>query len=204
MDEEKDKDLSVTAPGEDAGKDSGGAKSEVAAPSAPNAEELTGKLLAEKQELYDRLLRKQAELENFRKRAHKEKEDLRQYAAEDLVRSLLPILDGFERALGHRAEGVPEAYYQGLDLIHRQLQEVLRRAGLVEIDATGELFDPNLHQAVETVVAPGHREQEVVEQVQRGYKLKHRLLRPAMVKVAMAPPAGEAASRGGEKPPEKN
>jgi len=148
------------------------------------------KTLTEKKDLYDRLLRKQAELENFRKRTQKEKEDLRQYAAEDLIRSLLSTLDGFERALQHRDEGVPAAYYQGLELIYRELREVLGRAGLTPIDTAGQLFDPYLHQAVETVNAPGHREHEIVEELQRGYKLKNKLLRPAIVKVAVGSKVG--------------
>ena len=158
-----------------------------AAPTAPppGLAEAYEKVLAEKQELFDRLLRKQAELENFRKRTQRKEEEVRQYAAENLIRSLLPTLDGFERALQHRDETVPEAFYQGLELIYRQFREVLGRAGLAPIDTAGQLFDPHLHQAVETVNAPGRREQEIVEELQRGYKLKNKLLRPAIVKVAM-------------------
>jgi molecular chaperone GrpE len=156
----------------------------------------TEKLLAEKQELYDRLLRKQAELDNFRKRAQKEKEELRQHAAEELIRSLLPTLDGFERALNHRDESVPETFYQGLELIDRELREVLGRAGLVAVETAGQLFDPHLHQAVETVEAPDHREHEIVEELQRGYKLRHRLLRPAIVKVAVGARSGDVSPGG--------
>jgi molecular chaperone GrpE len=162
------------------------------APPAPTAEQL----LAEKQELYDRLLRKQAELDNFRKRAQKEKEGLRQHAAEELIRSLLPTLDGLERALNHRDEGVPESYYQGLELIYRELREVLGRAGLVPVETVGQLFDPHLHQAVETVQAPDRREHEIVEELQRGYKLGHRLLRPAIVKVAVGGWSDEVSPDG--------
>ena len=143
------------------------------------------KALSENKELYDRLLRKQAELDNFRKRTQKEKEDLRQYAAEELIRSLLPTLDGFDRALLHRDENVPAAFYQGLELIYRDLREVLARVGVAPIETAGEIFDPNLHQAVETVEDPERREHEIVGEMQRGYKLKNRLLRPAIVKVAV-------------------
>lgn len=156
----------------------------------------TEKLQAEKQELYDRLLRKQAELDNFRKRAQKEKEEFRQHAAEDLIRSLLPTLDGFERALNHRDESVPETFYQGLELIDRELREVLGRAGLVAVETAGQLFDPHLHQAVETVEAPDRREHEIVEELQRGYKLRHRLLRPAIVKVAVGARPGDVFPGG--------
>ncbi len=158
----------------------------VAAPTAPQAglAEAYEKLQADKKDLYDRLLRKQAELDNFRKRTQKEKEDVRQYAAESLIRSLLPTLDGFERALQHRDAAVPAAFYQGMELIYRELYGVLERAGLTPIDTANQIFDPYLHQAVETVNAPDRREQEIVEELQRGYRLKNKLLRPAIVKVA--------------------
>jgi molecular chaperone GrpE len=154
------------------------------------------KLKEEMAQLYGRLLRKQAELENLRKRAQREKEEFRQFATEDLVRDLLPVLDGFERALRQRAPGVPEPLYQGMELIYRQLSEVLARAGLEAMDTPGQLFDPHYHQAVETVEEPGRRDQEIVEELQRGYMLKHRLLRPAIVKVAVKPKGGPPATEG--------
>jgi len=142
------------------------------------------KVAAEKDDLYDRLLRKQAELENARKRLQREKEEFLQHAAADLIRALLPVLDGFERALKHRDAKVPADFYEGVELIQRQLLDVLGRAGLAPIETAGKTFDPHLHQAVESVESPGHRDQEIVEELQRGYKLRHRLLRPAVVKVA--------------------
>jgi molecular chaperone GrpE len=145
------------------------------------------KLLAEKQELYDRLLRKQAELDNVRKRSERDKEEIVKHAAADLIRALLPALDSFERALKHRDPDVPADFYKGVELIHREFIDVLRRAGLEPLDTTGHLFDPHLHQAVETLESAIHRDQEIVEELQRGYKLKHRLLRPAIVKVAVPP-----------------
>jgi molecular chaperone GrpE len=155
------------------------------------------KLLAEKQELYDRLLRKQAEFDNWRKRTQREKEDFLAHAVADLVRALLPVLDGFDRALKHRDKRVPEQFYQGMELIHRELLEVLSRAGLAPVETGGQVFDPHFHQAVETVEVPGARDQEIVEELQRGYKLKHRLLRPATVKVAAAPRAEKARAPSG-------
>jgi molecular chaperone GrpE len=171
--------------------DSGSGKS-VAAPTAPQQgiAEAYEKLQADKKDLYDRLLRKQAEMDNFRKRTQKEKEDVRQYAAENLIRSLLPTLDGFERALQHRDPAVPAAFYQGMELIYRELYGVLERAGLTPIDTTSQIFDPYLHQAVETVSAPDRREHEIVEELQRGYRLKNKLLRPAIVKVATGGKSG--------------
>ncbi len=177
--------------------------SAAAVPTVPVAglAEAYEKALAESKNLYERLLRKQAELENFRKRTQKEKEELRQHAAEDLIRSLLPTLDGFERALLHRDESVPATFYQGLELIYRGLHEVLGRAGLAPIDTAGQLFDPYLHQAVETVNAPGRREHEIVEELQRGYRLKNKLLRPAIVKVAVG---GESAPDTTDESPAKD
>ena len=156
-----------------------------AAAATADWKEACEKALAENKDLYDRLLRKQAEMDNFRKRTQKEKDDLRQHAAEDLIRSLLPALDGFERGLQHRDENVPAAFYQGLELIYREMREVLGRAGLTPIDTAGQIFDPHLHQAVETVDVPGKREHEIVAELQRGYKLKNKLLRPSIVKVAV-------------------
>jgi molecular chaperone GrpE len=137
--------------------------------------------------LYDRLLRKQAELDNFRKRAQREREEFRQIANESLIRELLPVLDGFERALKQRAPAVPETFYQGMELIHRQLLEALGRTGLEPVETSGQLFDPHYHQAVETVEDPERRDQEIVEELQRGYMLNRRLLRPAIVRVAVKP-----------------
>jgi molecular chaperone GrpE len=148
------------------------------------------KLQAEKDALYDRLLRKQAELENFRKRTQREKDDFLQHATAELIRALLPTLDGFERALKQRDATVPAQFYEGVELIYRDLLAVLSRAGLAPLETVGKTFDPHLHQAVETVAAAEHRDQEIVEEFQRGYKLKQRLLRPAIVKVAVAPPEG--------------
>lgn len=187
MDEERD--LEMTSPTDETGENGTASAAEGAA-AAPDLAEAYEKAAAESKDLYDRLLRKQAELDNFRKRTVKEKEELRQYAAEDLIRSLLPTLDGFERALQHRDESVPATFYQGLELIYRELREVLGRAGLEPIDTKDQLFDPYLHQAVETVNAPGRREHEIVEELQRGYRIRKKLLRPSIVKVARGNDSG--------------
>ena len=148
------------------------------------------KVVADKLELYDRLLRKQAEMDNFRKRAQREKEEFFQHANADLIRSLLPVLDGFDRALRHRDPKADAGFIKGIELIHQQMLSVLDRAGVTPIETAGKTFDPHLHQAVETVHSKEHRDQEVVEELQRGYKLKNRLLRPAIVKVASSPKKG--------------
>jgi molecular chaperone GrpE len=145
------------------------------------------KLKEEVASLYDRLLRKQAELDNFRKRTQRERGEFRQIANEGLIRELLPVLDGFERALKQRDPAVPESFYKGMELLHRQLNDVLARAGLEAMETAGQLFDPHFHQAVETVEDPGRRDQEIVEELQRGYTFNSRLLRPAIVRVAVNP-----------------
>jgi molecular chaperone GrpE len=178
------------------GAEAAGSDAASAAPEDPAA--LNQKLLREKQELYDRLLRKQAELENFRKRMQREKEEFLQHATADLVRALLPTLDGLERALKHRDASVPEQFYKGIELIYKQLSDVLGGAGLAPVETAGQIFDPHLHQAVETVERPGYRDHEIVEELQKGYKLKQRLLRPAVVKVAVS---GRGSGAPGEKAP---
>lgn len=140
-----------------------GVEAPVEAPSLPTVSGPEGpsdlsaayaKLLAEKRELYDRLLRKQAEIENLRKRTQREKEEFRQHATADLIRTLLPVLDGFERALKQRDPSIPDSFYKGMELIYKELLEVLGRAGLTAIESEGKTFDPHYHQAVESVPLP--------------------------------------------------
>lgn len=144
------------------------------------------RLRRERDEQYDRLLRKTAEFENYRKRVDKERRELVQYAAGDLLEALLPIIDDFERALKADASADAEAYRQGVDLIYKQLTDLLARRGVTAIDAVGKDFDPRFHQAITLEESPGHREGEVIEEVRRGYMHGERLLRAAMVKVAKA------------------
>ncbi|TAM82532.1 MAG: nucleotide exchange factor GrpE [Acidobacteria bacterium] len=157
-------------------------------------------LLAEKKELFDRLVRKQAELENVRKRVEREKEDFLQHATMGLIRALLPTLDALERGLKHREENVPDKFYSGMELIHRELLEVLKRAGLAPVESEGRTFDPHVHQAVESIETDEFNDQAVVEELQRGYKLKERLLRPAIVRVAVTPGAKTASPKEDEPP----
>jgi len=140
-------------------------------------------LRTEKAELLDRFQRAQAEFENLRKRLIREKDDAREYAAMDTIRSLLPVADDFERALN--APGLDDEMSKGLDLIHKQMFEVFTRAGLKLVEEGGK-FDPNLHEAVDRGPAETDEEdQNILEVYQRGYHFKERLLRPAMVKVAV-------------------
>lgn len=131
----------------------------------------------------DKLLRALADMENARKRSVKEQQEFREYALADAIKTLLPILDSFERALQTSASEKSE-FRSGVELIYKQLQDALAKLGLVSIAAKGELFDPHLHQAIEMVDTNEVEDHHVVEELQHGYKLKDRLLRPSMVKVA--------------------
>jgi molecular chaperone GrpE len=131
----------------------------------------------------DSLLRRLADMENARKRSAKEQQEFREYASADTLKTLLPILDSFERALQTSA-GEKSEFRSGVELIYKQLQDALGKLGLTSIQAKGELFDPYLHQAIEMVDTNEVEDQHVVEELQHGYKLKDRLLRPSMVKVA--------------------
>ncbi len=156
-----------------------------AAPSAPPGEAELGRLKAERDALLDRLARAQADFENARKRAFREQQEYRDYALADAVKSLLPVLDSLDRALEHNAEA--SEFRSGIELINKQFHDVLSKLGLRPIPAKGEPFDPHLHQAIEMVDTAEAEDHQVLEELQRGYKLKDRLLRPAMVRVARNP-----------------
>src|ERR1700722_61204 len=159
-----------------------GTDDELGGPSQPGKSESTElqKVKAERDALVDRLARSQAEFDNARKRAAKEQQDFRDYALADTVKTLLPVMDSFERALLTSVNEKSEIR-NGVELIYKQLQDALVKIGLRPIPAKGEPFDPHLHEAIEmvdTTQAPDH---QVLDEFQRGYKLKDRLLRPAMV-----------------------
>ena len=161
-----------------------------AAPSVASPEETCSpaelqKLKVERDSLLDRLARTQAEFENARRRAAKEQQDFRDYAAADAIKALLPVIDSFERALQVKSE--PEDFRNGVELIYKQLQDVLTKLGVRAIPAKGEPFDPRFHEAIEMVETTDAPDHHVLEELQRGYKVKDRLLRPAMVKVAKNP-----------------
>jgi molecular chaperone GrpE len=141
-------------------------------------------LKAERDALQDRLLRTAAEFDNYRKRIDRERREQSESAAASLLVELLPVVDNLERAL--QAPSGPEAagYRAGVELILRQLLDMLRKRGVTPIEALGTDFDPRVHQAVSQEASATHRDGEVMEEMQRGYMLGDRLLRPAMVKVA--------------------
>ncbi|HEY2846114.1 MAG TPA: nucleotide exchange factor GrpE [Bryobacteraceae bacterium] len=142
-------------------------------------------LAAEKADLEDRFLRAKAEFQNVRKRAEKDRLEFSEYAAMEAIRTLLPIIDDFERAL--QVETPDKTYAKGLELIQNRMFDALKKMGLEPITAQGEPFDPHVHHAVEMVETEEAADHTVLAEFQRGYNFKGRLLRPAMVKVAVEP-----------------
>jgi molecular chaperone GrpE len=142
------------------------------------------KLKAERDALIDRLARLQAEFDNARKRAAREQQEFREFAAADVIRNFLPVLDSFERALKTAPAKESADFRSGFELMYRQFQDVLQKLGVQAVPAEGKPFDPRLHEAIEMVDTTEAEDHQVLEELQRGYKYKDRLLRPAMVKVA--------------------
>lgn len=172
----------------------------------PPASEDVERLRAEVDRMREMYLRKLAEFDNFRKRTEREREELKQTAAEALIRELLPVVDNFERALQHAGDENPESFREGVEMIARQLLDMLEREGLEAIDPEGEQFEPELHEAVHRVEGSGYEAGTVVSVLVKGYTLAGRLIRPAMVGVAVdsaqaaetATPDPDSSGQGGE------
>ncbi|CAM2832756.1 nucleotide exchange factor GrpE [Paenibacillus sediminis] len=138
------------------------------------------------EEHQQRQLRTQADFDNFRKRTLKEKEELAKYASMKLITELLPVVDNFERALASSGSSTDlQSFTKGVEMIFRQLEGVLAAEGLSAMQTVGEPFNPEFHQAIMQVESEEYEEGIVVEEVQKGYMLKDKVLRPAMVKVSM-------------------
>jgi molecular chaperone GrpE len=150
----------------------------------------TEKLRAERDALLDRLARLQAEFDNARKRAVREQQEFREFAAADVIKNFLPILDSFERALkaggdsNSNSNSNSNDFRNGIELIYRQFQDALQKIGVQPIVSVGQAFDPRVHEAVEMVDTSEVPDHHVLDELQRGYRYKERLLRPAMVRVA--------------------
>lgn len=144
------------------------------------------KLRAERAAYLDRAACLQAEFDNFRKRNAKEQQDFRDYALADALKLLLPILDSLDRALKTKAASL-EDFHSGIELIDKQFHDALAKLGVQPVEAVGESFDPNLHQAIQMVDTDEAKDNQVLDELQRGYRLRDRLLRPAMVRVARNP-----------------
>ncbi|NOZ77833.1 MAG: nucleotide exchange factor GrpE [Acidobacteria bacterium] len=143
------------------------------------------RLRTEMDDLKELYLRKLAEFDNFRKRVEREREEIRETVSADLVRELVPVLDNFERALQHASESGFDAFREGVELIAKQLWEALSRRGLKRLDPINEKFDPVYHEAVQRVEDSGHEPDQVVSVLAKGYTFGKRLVRPAMVAVAV-------------------
>ena len=141
-------------------------------------------LQRERDDLHDRLLRKSAEFDNYRKRIERERREQADAAITDILLELVGVVDDFERALGAESTAEDSAYRKGVELIHAKLQDLLRKYRVRAFESLGAEFDPNLHQAVMHEASEDHREGEVIGELQRGYMIGDKLLRPAMVKVA--------------------
>ena len=155
------------------------AEAEQAPPSGPTEVEL---LKAERDQLLDRLARMQAEFENARKRTEREKADFRDHVTGNVVEQFLPVLDNFELAL--KSEGSAEQLRSGVSLIVKQMEEVLTKMQVSTIPAVGAEFDPRVHEALGAVERDDIPDQHVAEEIRRGYKIRERLLRPSLVRVA--------------------
>jgi len=142
-------------------------------------------LQRERDDYYDRWMRKAAEFDNYRKRIESERREQSDQAVVNLLQALLLVVDDFDRAIAVDASGA-DAYKKGVELIHSKLHDLLKKHGVKPIEALGADFDPNVHQAVMHEAAPGHRDNEVIAELAKGYTIGDRLLRPAMVKVAKA------------------
>lgn len=152
---------------------------------APVSREEYEQLRAERDQLLDRLARLQAEFENARKRAERERAEFRDYASGSVVEQFLPVLDNFELAL--KAAGTIEQLRAGVELIVKQMDDILRQLKVHPVPAVGEAFDPRVHEAMGTVERVDLPDQHVAEEVRRGYRLRERLLRPALVRIASNP-----------------
>jgi molecular chaperone GrpE len=172
---------SATAPGGNGAADPPADGSTSASLEAVTAER--DRLIDENRELVDRLLRRQAEFHNFRRRAEREKSEVLEFAHSDSVRAILPILDDLERAL--KTHTTDKVYARGMELIYQRLADSLKKLGLESITTKGQKFDPHVHHAVDMVETADVEEQTILDEYQPGYNFRGRLLRPAMVKVAV-------------------
>lgn len=160
------------------------------------AETMTGlheeyeRLRAERDGLIDRLARLQAEFDNARKREQRERTDYRAFAVADAVEQFLPVLDNFKLALN--ANGTAEQMRTGVELIAKQMEDVLRSLNVIPVETVGQPFDPRVHEALESVERTDVPDHQVIEEVRRGYRIRERLLRPALVRIAVNPHVSEA------------
>lgn len=164
----------------------------------PAFEKQLEELRREKEDLYDRLLRKHADFENFRKRTEKDKREFQQYALSSFMLELVSILDNFERALSHSEDQSGAEYRKGIELIYRQLKDLTEKRGLRPIVSKGQAFDPKFHEAIARELRNDLPENTILDEMQKGYFLHDKLLRPAMVKVSYQSDAENPAEGANE------
>lgn len=169
-------DLEAESPGPDA--ETPGEDQEALAALKGQVEKLTTEL----QEKNDRLLRLQADFDNFRRRSAKEREEIAAVVTQGFCKDMLPLLDNFERAMAAETKDV-EAFQKGVEMIFTQFQEILKKNGLEKIETEGQKFDPNYHQAVMRIEDPEREDDTIAQELQKGYMVKGRVIRPSMVQV---------------------
>jgi len=156
------------------------------AASEPTVEELLAAKEQEARDNWDKFIRERADLENYRKRVNREKEELLNYGNKSLLEEILPVVDNLERALSHADEESPSALVEGIRMTHGILISALKKFGVTPVESIGQPFNPDFHQAMTQVPSDQHPANTVVDEFQKGYLLKERLLRPAMVSVSTA------------------
>jgi molecular chaperone GrpE len=179
----------ATAPGSARTSQSASSPTPVVETSAGLHEEYE-RLRAERDGLVDRLARLQAEFDNARKREQRERADYRAFAVADAVEQFLPVLDNFRLALN--SNGSAEQLRTGVELIAKQMDDVLRALNVTPVETLGQPFDPRVHEALESVERPDLPDHQVIDEIRRGYRIKDRLLRPALVRISVNPNVSEA------------
>jgi molecular chaperone GrpE len=175
---------------------------EASVPAEGHAQPAAEAEIDEVEELKDLLQRKVADFENYRKRVQRERDEMAARAAAALIGELLPVLDGLELALASEGEGADD-YRKGVEMILQQFRDVLKRHGLEPIESVGRQFDPHLHEALASQVTSEHPEGWIVDELQRGYTLAGKVLRPARVRVVVPPEQGEEEEEGREDGPRR-
>jgi molecular chaperone GrpE len=182
--------LSDVVPGSQADTARGGASSTAVAETMTGLHEEYERLRSERDSLVDRLARLQAEFDNARKREQRERADYRAFAIADAVEQFLPVLDNFKLALN--ANGTAEQMRTGVELIAKQMDDVLRSLNVTPVETVGQPFDPRVHEALESVERADLPDHQVIDEIRRGYRIKERLLRPALVRISVNPNLSEA------------
>jgi molecular chaperone GrpE len=183
-----DKNIKINIDREEAGAATDPTPEEKAmAADSASADAEMAKLAADMEDLRQTLLRRQADFENYRKRVEKERGDDSRRTTARVVEALIPIIDGFEQALAAHREKEYESYRKGFELIYKQLLDNITKLGVERVDPTGKLFDPHLHQAMDRTETLDHEDGTIVQVFQPGYAFHGRVLRPALVRVAVNP-----------------